>query len=138
MENAVSRFLGLIMKNIVRWGCGVLALFVAVAVLLFRPAVTGMWRYLFSDWEAERYVGREVSLLIEVIEAEGGRVFPATANGLYYATGQRVRSGQRLIKFTQGDRYSWFGLGSAVNIGFVLLEGDTVVEIHRAIELDSL
>lgn len=44
--------------------------------------------------------------------------------------------------FRKGEKYSWFRLGTAVNLGYVTIfdgpQGETVAEIIKGYQVDSL
>ncbi|WP_442888601.1 hypothetical protein [Congregicoccus parvus] len=98
----------------------------------------GIWTHWFADWEADRFVDRDFSLLAEAVAEDGSWVYPAAASTLRFRTGKRLREGERVYIFRQSDDFRWFFLGSACNVGIVVVEGGKVVEIHRTIIVESL
>jgi hypothetical protein len=56
-------------------------------------------------------------------------------------TDTHLQANEGAMTFVKGKEYSWFGLGTAVNVGYVVFETngeERIVEIIRSLSVDSL
>ncbi len=63
-------------------------------------------------------------------------------SGSFYAVTRRnLKPNQRALEFIKGKEYRWFRYGTAINVGYVVIEKEgeieKVVAIYRACSVDS-
>lgn len=143
MEKALFRILradGLIKTIFTKLALVFLALS-GVLVVLFQETLAGTWALRLSRWHEEQYVGQRLAALRAELERHGVDVRPSDKDSLLGQTGRRLNVGEQAFVFRHGPEYSWFLVGRAVNIGYVVSRQEQghgiVVAILRARQVDA-
>jgi len=118
-------------------GCGLLSMLVWV---FHEPLYSG---YLLKSlpWEEDGFKGKAFSELESALAKQG--VFLRESDPIIlYAFGRgKLKQNQRVMDFDKGKRFRWFYVGSAVKVGYVLVEsepgGERIVEIFHSLSVDS-
>lgn len=109
---------------------------------VFWESVAGFCSYRFGRWDEDAYKGKTVGSLQATLSDQNGYLRPASGDEFIAYTGRFLRAGQRVMIFHKGKEYSWFRIGTAQNVGYVVIEqteqGEQVLEIVREIHVDSL
>jgi len=120
----------------------VIVTIVALAILLFHRPLLGLYSQRFGRWGEEGFIGKPFSDLQSMLSTQGRSLRSVDAASFYALTDLRLTQNQRAFRFVKGKRYRWFLLGTAVNVGYVVVEnsakGDFVVEIIRGRSVDTL
>jgi hypothetical protein len=125
----------------VRW---LLVLSIAGTILMAisHETIRGLWDYRFSTWTADHFIGSKVLALESALRLQGAELISCRSDSFTLATGKRLRPDQRVLRFRNGTPYTWFFLGTASNLGYVVIEGGVgdavVVDVVRSIQVDSL
>ncbi len=131
-----------LLKSLVRWTAVLLLLVVCVLAAVFHKTLHGYWLCKVATWEEDAFHGKPVAQLEQALAAQGRRLTWCHANDVYAITGRELETNQRAVQFVKGKPYPWFRIGTAVNLGLVIIQEDsaqeTVIEILRDIEVDSL
>lgn len=124
------------------WAVAVLVLIIGLVGMFFRQTLYGYSLYKFSQWEEEALVGQSLGEMRRVMGDLKQPLEFCDIEGFRTRTGRQVGSNEHVLKFVKGKQYTWFNVGTAHNIGYVIVRvgphGETVGEIVRAIEIDSL
>ncbi len=115
---------------------GILALF----TLVFHQTFYGLLSQRLP-WKEDAFVGKPLAELEKELGAEDHDLHPADQSTFFLMTRRDLSPNQKLVYFVKGKKYSWFFFGTAVNIGYVVVErdhGERVVEILHGRSVDSL
>ena len=109
---------------------------VLLFLVTFHATVHGLIRQKCYLWEEDSYEGRPLSELRSGLMQKGRSLVPVDPGSFYAMTGRTLQPNQHGVRFVKGERYPWFSIGSAVNVGYVVVEiegdSDQIVEIlHR-------
>jgi hypothetical protein len=108
----------------------------------FHQRLYGIAAQKFFPWEEESFKGRPLSDLESNLTKQGRGFVPVDSGHFSSITGKSLNPNQRAMYFTKGKEYRWSRYGTAINVGYVVVEknGDveTVVTIIRARSVDSL
>ncbi|MBI2927422.1 MAG: hypothetical protein HYY24_17130 [Verrucomicrobia bacterium] len=142
METPLSRVLmSSQVKHFSYWACTLVLVFACLGLVAFFDTVRGYYIYKFGRWEEDAYRGKPLSLLSEAMRDQGRQLRRCDKESFFTSTGMDLAANQRAMRFVKGKRYPWFQIGTAVNLGFVViqkgLEDETVVDILRAVEVDA-
>lgn len=119
------------------------AFIVVTIVLVFtRQTILGYLDRKFGNWDEDKLLGKSISELEHHFAERGRPLTPADPEGLRGRTGIELALNEQVVKFRMGTDYSWFGVGRAQNIGYLILSGTptnepVVVRIVRSVEIDS-
>jgi hypothetical protein len=120
-----------------RWAViGLLALF----CLIFHQTLYGLLHQKLT-WKEDAFVGKPLQELEERLRAEGRHLHAADRSTYYFMTNRDSSPNQEIVSFVKGKRYSWFLVGTAVNVGYVVVDrnnGGQIVEIVHSRSVDSL
>ncbi|HWQ93785.1 MAG TPA: hypothetical protein VN673_19135 [Clostridia bacterium] len=125
-----------VFKKLLWAAIGLLALF----ILIFHQTVYGLFRQKLT-WKEDAFVGKPLAELKETLAAEGRYLQPADRSTYYFMTKRDLSPNQELVSFVKGKQYSWFFVGTAVNVAYVVVDGEhrgQVVEILHGRSVDSL
>lgn len=113
-----------------------------VFLLVFRETLLGLAAQRFSNWEEESFKGRPLSELQSNLTSQGRGLVPVDSGHFSSITGRSLSPNQQAMYFTKGNEYRWFRTGTAINVGYVVIEKEgeveKVVRIIRARSVDSL
>lgn len=129
-------------KSFIRWALiGFLLLACSVGVA-YRRTLQGLYVYRFSKWEEDGFKGKPLSQLRQLLDKQNRELILDDGASFYARTGKELDSNQRLMRFEKGEPYPWFPIGTANNVGYVVIqEGsqeDLVVDVVRSRMIDSL
>jgi hypothetical protein len=123
--------------------CLVVVLIVAgVSGILFYETFVGLWRLKVSGWPSDKYVGQNFVRLEADLASARIEVLRCAGDSLFAHTGRKIKDGERGFVFENGRPYSWFRMGTASNMGYIVTKSDAdnqiVVEVLRGVVIDSL
>lgn len=110
------------------------------SLLLFSTWETlrGIYLQKIAFWEEETYIGRPLQELENMLRDRGETLSPL----FHHPDNREYRSNEDGFRFTKGEEYRWFIVGSALNEGFVIVEkcpdGPIVKQIIRGRSMNSL
>lgn len=117
---------------------GILILF----AITFHQTLQGLLMGKIFMWEEDAFKGRPLSELEDMIACQGQVLMPVDAHSFHAVTGRNLEGNQHALRFLKGKEYSWFYIGTAINIGYVVVEEDAgvdrAIEIIHARSVDSL
>jgi hypothetical protein len=123
---------------IVALAAGALFLF----LFRFHQTLYGLYIQHLARWREDAFVGKSVSELESALDKHGEVLTPVASSSFYTFTGKRLEKNQRAMQFIKGKEYRLFYIGSASNVGFVLIEkgtgGERVIEIFHRCYRDTL
>ena len=117
----------------------IVLIFALLFIVTFHETIYGLIRQKCFLWEEQNYRGRP----LQELRANLGErsLFPVDPGSFYAMTGNRLRSNQYGMRFVKGDPYRWFFIGSAVNVGYVMVETegetDRVIDVFRCRSVDA-
>ncbi|HEX7860632.1 MAG TPA: hypothetical protein VF773_09920 [Verrucomicrobiae bacterium] len=101
-----------------------------------------MYRLHLASWEEGSFIGKSPSDLRLFLSKKDVNLYPAPETRIDPAGEGKFRPNQELLEFQKGNEYRWFILGTAVNIGYVIVEnrtnGPIIIEIIRGSSVDAL
>ncbi len=113
-----------------------------VFLLVFRETLFGLAAQRLFKWEEESFKGRPLSDLQSYLTRDGRQLQPMDSGSFYAVTHRNLKPNQRGLEFVKGKEYRWFRYGTAINVGYVVIEKEgeveKVVTIVRARSVDSL
>lgn len=131
------------MKLVTRYQVGLVALILIIILVAFSfKTITGVCSANFGHWEEDDFKGMTLDKLEEKLHAENRSLI--WCDPVYFSAiaGKELNPDQRVMKFSKGKQYSWFGFGTAQNIGLVVIQvstnGESVAAILRTVSVDSL
>jgi hypothetical protein len=131
------------MKLETRYQVGLVVLIlIGVLVTLSFRTIIGVYNAKCGHWEEEAFTGRPLNMLNEKLLADNRSL--TWCDPVFYSAivGGDLAPNQRVMKFSKGRPYSWFGFGTVQNIGLVVIQvatnGESVVTIVRTVSVDSL
>lgn len=111
-------------------------------LLVFHETLFGLAAQRFFKWEEESFKGRPLSELQSNLARDGRDLLPVDPESFHALTDESLKPSQRVMRFTKGKEYPWFRYGTAINVGYVVIEKEgeveKVVTIVRARSVDSL
>ncbi len=113
---------------------------IALFILPFHPTTLGLLKQRLP-WGEDACIGKPAVELQRMLAAKGVSLVPMDSTSYYLLTGKRLEPTQRAMSFLKGNEYSWFHLGTAINLGYVVIdkaEGEHVISIHHGRSVDSL
>ena len=116
--------------------CAVLIIF----MVIFGSAIVGMVARI-SPWEEDSFAGKPIAGLRGNLQAKGRSLSPVDAGSFYALTGYTLKNGELGLEFQKGGSYNWWPLGTAVNLGRVVVANDankTIIRIYHGRSVDSL
>ena len=120
---------------------GVCALSILVVSLLVVVRTRNGATSLSKHWEEDAFKGKALTDLISAAES-GKKLRPVDGASLYAITRWRLQENQRALSFTKGSEYPIGFIGTAINVGYVIVEKsndvDVVIEVLHAKSVDSL
>lgn len=120
---------------------GLLLLGCSIGVV-YRRTLHGLYIYRFAKWDEDNFQGKPLSQLSQFLGQQNRELMLDTGSSFYARTGKELDSNQRLMRFEKGEHYPWFPIGTANNIGYVVIqsgsEGDIVIDVVRSRMIDSL
>ena len=126
-------------KKIIVW---LLLVFVLALTYACLPTLRGIYSQKIAVWEEEAYIGKPLRDLQEMLRQRGARLIPVHESSVYPANHPGLSPNQKAFEFRKGKEYKWIIVGSAVNVGYVIVEerpgGAVVIEIIRASSMNSL
>lgn len=129
------------MKSFARWAgvVGVIGLF-AVGIY-YRETLYGFYLYQFATWEEDAFIGKPLSELEDRLRQRGRRLDQPDINAFALRTDRPLRDNERVWRFVHGKGYSYFRIGTAHNLGYVLTTNSgsnfTIIGILRYMDVDS-
>ena len=119
----------------------VLLLLILVALIYYFPSLAGFYNIRFATWEEDAFKGkplRDLQLFLQKKDIYIGGADPARV----FREGPELLPNQKIYSFTKGSDYRIFPLGTAVNVGYVIVEkrqeGEIVIDVRRGRSVDSL
>jgi hypothetical protein len=107
-----------------------------------RATLKGIYSYKFANWEEEDFIGKPWVELEDALLARKERPDRAAGDTLELRTGRNLLGSETAFQFEHGNGYPWFGLGTAHNLGYVIITNragqEMIVEVIRFLEVDSL
>lgn len=98
-------------------------------------------QYVFR-WEEDTTVNKPLAELEQILEKNQSQVRMIGSHDFKSAIGIELLPNQRAIQFTKGKDYNWFYVGTAINLGYAMIEetpsGEYVLGIYRKRSVDSL
>lgn len=114
--------------------------FVAIFLLNFfyYQTITGLLLQKLP-WNEDSFEDRPLAELEKALAKKG--VFLEEMYASELPSWVELKPGQSVYRFQKGKRYDWFGMGTAINIGYVIVEADEgslVERIFHGRSVDSL
>jgi hypothetical protein len=112
----------------------------SLLVFAFHQTLFGLLKQRLP-WKEDACIGKPLSELERTLVAQGQSLAPLDASSFYSLTDKRLKQNQRAMRFTKGKEYSWFHFGTAVNVGYVVVEKadrELISEILHGRSVDSL
>jgi hypothetical protein len=130
-----------IKKYLILGVCGVL-LVLCCGMVVFHETFFGLYICKLTNWEEDAFLNKSVLEVRQALEGKNQHLFASDSSSFYAHTHVRLESGQQVMFFVKGKAYPWFRIGSASNVGYVVVnsgpDGGKVVRIVRAVHVDSL
>ncbi len=129
------------MKTAIKRFVLVTSLLILVPVCLtgfvYRKTLNGIYGCTIAKWPEDAYKGKSLVELERVVTLEW-----CDPTGFEGITDRVLQPDERVMCFYKGEPYPWFPIGTAQNVGFVVIRnsanGELVVEILRTAYVDSL
>jgi hypothetical protein len=129
-------------KSVARWTALVAAAGLCIGGIYYRNTVHGIWVYKFAKWEEDAFLGKTLFQLEDRLHERGRRLHQPDMNAFTLRTNRTLKENERVLQFVHGKGYPWFSLGTAHNLGYVIVSKrggeEEVMEILRFLEIDSL
>lgn len=129
-------------KSIAKKTCVAALILAGIAVLVFHDTLAGTWALRVATWDEEAYVGRDLHKVKAELERNQVEVRRCDAGSLFSQTGWKLGARERALVYRHGDPYSWFRVGTAVNLGYIVTkegqaDGIQVVAILKGRQVDA-
>lgn len=116
-----------------------------VAAVAFGDTLAGLWRLRVTKWDEDVYIGRSLDELRRYLGSRHADLRPYDRFSLFGQTKRQLGPSERAFVYRHGERYSWFLVGEASNMGYVIARQTNsdpssliVVGIARGQQVDSL
>jgi hypothetical protein len=119
---------------------GLLVLFTIIGLVIY-PTIVGTFILRVSRWDEDSFKGKSLTELERSLREQGIGLHPVDYRSVATFTDADLGPNQKIMRFLKGKEYRWFGIGTAVNMGYAVVEkrphGEIVVDILRARSIDS-
>ncbi len=111
-----------------------------LSLLLFHHSLYGLLCQRLP-WEEDALIGKPLSDLERMLTAKGRSLAPVDSLSFSAITEKPLQQNQRALQFNKGNDYNWFYCGTALNVGYVVVEkldGERISAILHHRSVDSL